>query len=120
MEKTLYTEARKSDLTPSMQFSLLPFPNCKRIPKKRDFYISPSYSCHYKCLKSRLPSEGGYLYVVPAHGGNASHRLPQDTSPRLESYVGQSAKYVILAERAETQVPNIERALFILKNATPL
>lgn len=55
---------------------------------------------------------------VPSAAG--SHRLPQDTNPRLKSYVGQSAKYVILAERAETQVPNIERALFVLKIATPL
>lgn len=56
----------------------------------------------------------------PLSSAAGSHRLPQNSSPHLESYVGQSAKYVILAERAETQVPNIERALFILKNATPL
>lgn len=49
-----------------------------------------------------------------------SHRLPQDSSPCWKSCVGQSAKDVILDESAETQVPNIERALFIFKNATPL
>lgn len=59
----------------------------------------------------------GHSRLSPVAG---SHRLLQDSNPRLKSYVGQSAKDVILDERAETQVPNIERALFILKNATPL
>jgi len=121
VEKTPYIEARKSDLTPLMQFSPLAFHKCKGY-KKRDFYISPSYSCHQKSLKFCLPSAGGYSCVVPQSPLLGCWKPPTASGhqPSLESYVGQSARYAILAERAETQVPNIERALFIFKKATPL
>lgn len=40
METTLYIEARKSDLTPSMQFSSFPFHSAKDTKKKKKNFTS--------------------------------------------------------------------------------
>lgn len=124
VEKTLYIETRKSDLAPLMQFSPVPFHSTKDT-KKRETLYQPFILLSLKTFNVPPPIWRGLF--VPCSWATASHSLlssaagshwvPQSSSC-LKSYIGHCTKFVIQAESTETQVPNTERALFILKKCS--